>query len=184
MRGDLRRYTRFRSSFHHGGVNTADATGCCLLCPYCWNYSKNLNPVRGRFYSPAEVAAKLLAESAKSGFKLFRVSGAEPILGRRSAMHLAQVCAGLPPGKVIVETNAVMIGYSPKLLAILLPYQPYFFFSIKGDSPERFEELTGANAAAFRYQVKAVREFRKRGAAYSVVALAPSLDPAKLDRDR
>ncbi len=182
MRGDQRLYYRFRSSPHHGGVVTADTTGCDLLCCFCWNYDKNLNPVRGRFHSPAEVVAKLLAESAQSGFKRFRVSGAEPILGRRSATHLAQVLAGLPPGKAVVETNGIMLGRSPQLLDLLLPHRPYFFFAVKGDSPVRFEELTGANAAAFRYQLRAVKEFQKRGAAYNVVALSPFLDSTRLDR--
>ena len=44
MKGDKRRYYRFRFAKFYGGIITADALGCNLLCAYCWNYSRNLNP--------------------------------------------------------------------------------------------------------------------------------------------
>lgn len=44
MEGSRRRYYRFRASGHCGGIVTADATGCNLLCAYCWNYKRNLKP--------------------------------------------------------------------------------------------------------------------------------------------
>lgn len=78
MQGDKRRYYRFRFAKFYGGIVTADAVGCNLLCAYCWNYSRNLNPSRaGEFYSPIEVADKLEAISEKDKCYKFRVSGAE-----------------------------------------------------------------------------------------------------------
>jgi uncharacterized Fe-S cluster-containing radical SAM superfamily protein len=57
MQGDKRRYYRFRFAKSYGGIVTADATGCNLLCAYCWNYSRNLNPSKvGEFFSPIEAA--------------------------------------------------------------------------------------------------------------------------------
>ena len=35
MQGDKRMYYRFRYARFYGGVVTADAVGCCLLCAYC-----------------------------------------------------------------------------------------------------------------------------------------------------
>ena len=56
MQGDKRRYHRFRFAKFYGGIVTADAVGCNLLCAYCWNYSRNLNHTNaGDFYSPIEV---------------------------------------------------------------------------------------------------------------------------------
>jgi uncharacterized Fe-S cluster-containing radical SAM superfamily protein len=92
MQGDKRRYYRFRYAKFYGGIVTADAVGCNLLCAYCWNYSRNLNPSSyGEFYSPSEVADKLLELSEKRKCSKFRISGAEPFLGKASALHLAEV---------------------------------------------------------------------------------------------
>ena len=44
MYDDKRMYYRFRFANFYGGIVTADAIGCNLLCAYCWNYSRNLNP--------------------------------------------------------------------------------------------------------------------------------------------
>ena len=112
MQGEKRLYFRFRCSAHYGGIITGDSVGCNVCCAYCWNFQKNLNPVRGEFYSPAEVIAKLKAESMRSGYQLFRVSAGEPILGKRSAMHLAQVLRAFP-GRFFVETNGLAIGRNP-----------------------------------------------------------------------
>jgi len=92
LEGDKRRYYRFRYAKFYGGIITADAVGCNLLCAYCWNYARNLNPSRyGEFYGPSEVAGRLLELSEKKRCSQFRISGAEPILGRASALHLADV---------------------------------------------------------------------------------------------
>jgi uncharacterized Fe-S cluster-containing radical SAM superfamily protein len=131
------------------------------------------------FCAPADVIARLKAESMRSGYKLFRVAGAEPILGERSARHLAEVMSAFPR-RFIVETNGIMLGYNPRLL--LLPHDPCIRLSIKGDSPERFEEITGADAAAFRYQLRAHEELRTRGAAHGIAAMAGAADPGKLAR--
>jgi uncharacterized Fe-S cluster-containing radical SAM superfamily protein len=74
MQGDKRRYYRFRYAKFYGGIVTADAIGCNLLCAYCWNYSRNLNPAKaGTFYSPSEVAGKLLGLAEKRGCDQFRI---------------------------------------------------------------------------------------------------------------
>ena len=68
MKGDKRRYYRFRFAKFYGGIITADAVGCNLLCAYCWNYSRNLNPARfGDYCTPSEVAGRLMEFSRNHG---------------------------------------------------------------------------------------------------------------------
>jgi uncharacterized Fe-S cluster-containing radical SAM superfamily protein len=181
MRGDRRLYYRFRSSGHYGGVVTADTVGCNLLCAYCWNYRKNENPTQGEFCSVDEVVLRLRTEAGRTGIRYFRISGAEPILGKRSAGHLANVLSAFP-GRFILETNGIILGYSPDLLDLLLPHNPYIRLTIKGDCPERFEEITGAIGAAFWFQVKALNELRKRGGACRIAAMEGAVDSRGLKR--
>ncbi len=181
MEGNRRLYYRFRSSGHYGGVVTADTVGCNLLCAYCWNYRRNLNPTEGDFCSPAEVVSKLTREASRTTIRNFRISGAEPILGSRSARHLAEVLRAFP-GRFIVETNGIIIGYNPDLLDLLLPHHPYIRLTIKGDSSERFQEVTGADGAAFQYQIDAVQELRTRRGTYGIAAMAGAVDSLALGR--
>jgi len=93
MQGLARKYYRFRPARYYGGIATADLVGCPFLCAYCWNYGRNLHPemTRDRYYSPQEVANRLLVIVKKKGFNKVRLSGAEPILGEQSFEHLYQV---------------------------------------------------------------------------------------------
>src|SRR5512136_1753568 len=116
MQGNARSYYRFRYAKFYGGIVTADAIGCNLLCAYCWNYSRNLNPANaGDFYSPIEVAENLRAISERNKCNQFRISGAEPILGRTSAQHLAEIIR-LADGYFIIETNGIALGHDISLL--------------------------------------------------------------------
>jgi len=57
----------------------ADAVGCSFLCAYCWNYDRNLHPDRYRtFYSPRDVASKLMNVADARSLDLYRVTGREP----------------------------------------------------------------------------------------------------------
>ena len=181
MQGDRRLYYRFLSSGHYGGIVTADAVGCNVLCAYCWNYGRNLNAAQGDFRSPGEVVSRLRLEAGRTGIRNFRVSGAEPVLGSRSARHLAEVLRAFP-GRFILETNGIVLGYSPDLIDLLLPHHPYIRLTIKGDSPERFQEITGADGAAFPYQLNAVRELRRRGGIYRIAAMAGAVNSRLLIR--
>ena len=180
MRGDRRLYYRFRSSGHYGGVVTADTVGCNLLCACCWNYRRNENPSKGEFCSADEVTLRLRTEAGRTGIRNFRISGAEPILGERSARHLAGVLRAFP-GRFIVETNGIILGYSPALLDLLLPHDPYIRLTIKGDSPERFEEITGAAGTAIQFQMKALHELRKRGGTCRMAAMVGAVDSRRLE---
>lgn len=162
MKGVSRKYYRFRSSSHYGGIVTADAVGCNLLCAYCWNYFRNEKPERfGEFYPPEVVSEKLRQVSKKCGFQLFRISGAEPILGEASARHVVEVIK-LTNGEFILETNGLMFGYKPELIDLFIGLKVHVRVSVKGWDEESFEKITGASGEFFQYQLRAVEKMRNK----------------------
>ena len=155
MRGNRRRYFRFRYSRYYGGIVTADITGCNLSCAYCWNYFRNKNPEIGDFYTPEEVAQKLKEIARRKNCFLFRISGAEPILGERSAKHVAEVIR-LVGGEFILKTNGLMFGYDPTLVELFVGLDVLVRVSVKGWDEESFEKITDAHGEFFKYQLKAL----------------------------
>jgi uncharacterized Fe-S cluster-containing radical SAM superfamily protein len=161
MRDSMRKYYRFRASRHYGGIVTADAVGCCFLCAYCWNYRRNLCPeTYGTFYAPQQVVEKLRAIAAKKGISLFRVSGAEPVLGERSFHHLLEV---LRAGRFILETNGLILGHQPGLIDFLVQRDVSVRVSIKGWNPETFEKITGARGEFFSLPIVALKRLEEAG---------------------
>jgi len=180
MRGDSRRYYRFRYAKFYGGIATADAVGCNLLCAYCWNYSRNLEPSNaGAFYSPREVAARLRAIAERRDCDQYRISGAEPILGTASMAHLADVIRCID-GSFIVETNGLMLGYDDSLIDALSPLPIHVRLCIKAHSSLDFEKITGAKAEYFSYQIKAAENLRDARVSHSIAVMSPFVDPSKL----
>lgn len=168
MKGRKRRYHRFRAAPYYGGIATADALGCCLLCAYCWNYFRNLHPDRsGSFYSPEAVAEKLLGIARKKRWHLYRITGSEPVLGDASLDHLVDVLrlvsAGDPNGRFILETNGIMLGHSPEFVKRLDPSGLAVRVAIKGVDPASFEKITGAVGSYLECQIKAVKLLQDRG---------------------
>jgi uncharacterized Fe-S cluster-containing radical SAM superfamily protein len=181
MQADKRRYYRFRYAKFYGGIVTADAIGCNLLCAYCWNYSRNLNPDRfGEFFSPSEVAGKLLRLSESRDCHQFRISGAEPILGEASAMHLADVIKRVDDN-FIIETNGVMLGADPQLVDILesLP-NIHVRLCIKAHDGTAFEKITGAKSEGFSHQLKTVEALRNARIRHTIAVMQPFVDPNRL----
>ena len=94
IRGDKRKYYRFRSARFYGGIATADCVGCCLRCAFCWGWSRAANPGgAGKFYGAGQVVNKIEAIARKHGFQRARLSGNEPTIGRE---HLLSVLHGKP----------------------------------------------------------------------------------------
>jgi uncharacterized Fe-S cluster-containing radical SAM superfamily protein len=159
MQGDKRRYFRFRHAKFYGGIVTADASGCNLLCAYCWNIVRNsdIETINDRLYSPKEVAEKIADLQQKTGMDKCRVSGCEPILGNASAKHLGDVLRRCHGSDKIIETNGIMIGYEPDLLRHI-PSDAYIRITLKADSKKSFAAITGAKASSFKYQLIAIKE--------------------------
>jgi uncharacterized Fe-S cluster-containing radical SAM superfamily protein len=180
MRGGSRRYYRFRYAKFYGGIATADAVGCNLLCAYCWNYSRNLEPSNaGAFYTPEKVATRLKAIAEKRDCDQYRISGAEPILGTASVDHLVDVIRRID-GSFIVETNGLMLGYDASLVDALSPPPVHVRLCIKAHSSLNFEKITGARAEYFLYQIKAAENLRDARISHSIAVMSPFVDPSKL----
>ncbi len=170
MRGEKRKYYRFRASKYYGGIATADAVGCCFLCAYCWNYWRNLNPdeARGEFLGPREVSRRLLRICERKGETKVRISGAEPVLGDRSFEHVVDVIRRIssrnPFLDFILETNGFFLGFNPEFAKELSGFRRLFVrVSIKGWDEESFERITGARGEFFHYPIEAIRILRDSG---------------------
>lgn len=161
MKDGMRKYYRFRASRHYGGIVTADAVGCCFLCAYCWNFQRNLCPGEyGTYYPPGQVVEKLRAIGIRNGIRLFRVSGAEPVLGERSFHHLMEV---LRAGRFILETNGLVLGHQPGLIDFLVQRDVSVRVSIKGWNPQTFEKITGARREFFSLPILALARLEDAG---------------------
>jgi len=168
MRDNKRAYHRFRSARYYGGIATADAVGCSFLCAYCWNYFRNLNPGQSKeFYSAHRVATKLLSIAQKRSFRLFRITGAEPLLGEKSLDHLEGVleiiCQAEPESVFILETNGFFLGYRPELAEKLNFKNLRIRVCLKGTDEESFELITGAKKEYFEYPFRALKELERQG---------------------
>lgn len=170
MEGTARKYYRFRAAKYYGGIATGDLVGCPFLCSYCWNYGRNLHPEtsRDRYYSPDEVANRLLGIMKRKNFNKVRLSGAEPILGARSFEHLGQVLKLIyhanPICEFILETNGLLIGSEPSFVQELSRFDRlHVRVSLKGFDKESFEVISGANRGYFNLPIKGLRDMIKSG---------------------
>jgi uncharacterized Fe-S cluster-containing radical SAM superfamily protein len=181
MQGNKRRYYRFRFANFYGGIITGDQVGCSLCCAYCYAYSRNHNPTKsGTFYGPSEVASKLQRLAEKHDCDQFRVSGAEPILGKASALHLAEIVRQVG-GRFILETNGIMLGADPTLITILKPLRNvHVRLCIKAHHGLDFERITGAKAYGFAYQLMAVDALKQARISHTIAVMHPFVDPNRL----
>jgi len=153
-----RKYWRFRRDRWYGGIVTADAVGCGLLCKYCWvSDAVMFQPAEvGKFYRP-DVVAKILVDLAKrKGIGQLRVSGGEPTIGKP---HLLQLLDHLEGRGLlfILETNGILIGNDQKYVEDLAKHKfIHIRVSLKGCNENEFATLTGAQPEGFTLQLKAL----------------------------
>lgn len=168
IKNNERKYYRFRPAPYYGGISTCDSIGCCFLCCYCWNYKRNLNPENfGRFYSPEEVTFRLLDIAKRKGFQYVRLTGAEPVLGKRTFSHfldIANIISNENPNLIfILETNGLILGFYPDLIEKINLENLSIRISIKGWDEESFEKISGARREYFIYPLVALKNLRERG---------------------
>jgi uncharacterized Fe-S cluster-containing radical SAM superfamily protein len=162
-RDDLRKYYRFRPARFYGGIATADCVGCCLRCIFCWSWRQVAKPQSyGHFYSPHDVAKELTKIARKERFKLLRISGNEPTLGRG---HLLRVLEFIPLDlHFILETNGILIGYDRTYAEDLARFQNlHVRVSLKGTNEDEFSALTGAEPTGFNLQIQALENLLRAG---------------------
>ncbi len=162
--GQERKYWRFRSGRWYGGVVTADAVGCGLVCKYCWVSDRMLRPTRmGRFYSPGAVARRLVEMANKRDLEKLRVSGGEPTIGKQ---HLLQLLENLKEQRLlfILETNGILIAKDPQYAEELSKYRfLHTRVSLKGCNEEEFSMLTDAKPEGFGLQLVALENLLDAG---------------------
>ena len=158
-KNNQRKYYRFRSSRFYGGIATADCVGCCLRCVFCWSWNViTRSEVCGKFYSPEEVAGKLIAIAKSKKLRQLRISGNEPTICKE---HLIQVLKLIPEDYTfILETNGILIGNDMTYAEELSRFSNlYVRVSLKGTCEEEFSKLTGAQG--FQLQLKALEHLAR-----------------------
>ncbi len=158
VRGEKRKYYRFRSTKFYGGIATADCVGCNLMCRFCWSEKPRMNPGEvGSFYSPSKVAEKLEDIARENDYNKARISGNEPTIG---GSHLLSVLdefedSGL---RFILETNGILIGADSSFAEKLSRFKNLIVrVSLKGADREHFQKLTGSEKKGFDLQLKSLQ---------------------------
>ena len=163
--GDLKKYYRFRHDRWYGGIITADCGGCGLTCKFCWVRNESVLEGRegGEFFTPDEVAEKILKFTKEKKIRQVRISGGEPTIGRK---HLFKLLNALQNKRVrfILETNGILIGEDETYAQELALY-PFLHarVSLKGCTGEEFSRLTGADPRGFQLQLTALANLVKTG---------------------
>jgi uncharacterized Fe-S cluster-containing radical SAM superfamily protein len=160
-KNNQRKYYRFRPSRFYGGISTADCVGCCLRCVFCWSWKETAMPEKyGKFYTPEEVAIKLVSIARSKRFGQLRISGNEPTICRG---HLIRVLELIPKEYLfILETNGILIGSDQTYAEELSRFSNlHVRVSLKGTCEEEFSRLTGAMHEGFQLQIKALERLMK-----------------------
>ena len=180
---ELRKYYRFRADRWYGGIATADASGCGLLCKFCWASDRALyRPAEvGDFYAPEGVASRLARIAEGRGFRQVRVSGGEPTIGRAHLLRLLERIDSLKGYAFILETNGILIGHDASYAEALSKYGClHARVSLKGCDEEDFYALTGAAPDGFRLQLEALGNLVDAGVECHPAVMASFSPPGKL----
>jgi uncharacterized Fe-S cluster-containing radical SAM superfamily protein len=177
----LRRYTSFYGVGVYGGIATAYSVGCNIRCVFCWvDWSRDWPENYGKFYSPREVYNKLRQVMADLAFRRARISGAEPTL---CPEHLYGVLENVKRNSpdfdlFVIETNGFVIAKEPDVAKRLAEYAPisrempgHVRMSIRGGTPEAFEEKTGCRGEYFEMPFKAAEHLWDAGVSFHVAVV-------------
>jgi uncharacterized Fe-S cluster-containing radical SAM superfamily protein len=163
VNGAARKYYRVgRPGRWYGGIATADCCGCCLKCVFCWSGAPRDNPDKiGKFYLPEQVFEMLKKCAEKFGYKLLRISGNEPTIGKT---HLFKVLELIDQTryKFILESNGILIdsNYAKQLSKFKCIHAR---ISIKGANHKEFSLLTNALPEYFNLQLNALKNLLDAG---------------------
>ena len=164
-----KKYYRFRPTLFYGGISTADCVGCNLRCVFCWAWNTINKPdKRGKFYSPSEVAEKIVNIARKKGFDKVRISGNEPTIGKEHLLGvLEKVYEKAPDLKFILETNGILLGYNESYIKELSKFNNlHIRVSLKAGNSKEFKKYSNAEPKYFEYQLKALENLEKYQCSY------------------
>ncbi len=175
IKGNMKKYYRFRPTGFYGGIATADTVGCNLRCKFCWSSNSVWNTKNvGKFYSPEDVADILCSIASQKGYSQLRVSGGEPTIGRN---HLITLLENVTPEYLfILETNGILLGEDITYVEELSKFQNiHVRICFKGYNPEEFSMLTGAKKG-FEYQIKALEYIKDKKINFNIAIVSTKKD--------
>ena len=149
--GTRRKYVQLgRPLRFYGGTTSATEVGCNLRCKFCFSDKPVWKPKKtGKFYSPQEVFDGLARSAGKHGHKLISASASEGTIGREHLMQLLDLVED-SEFVYVLETNGMILGNDPNYVSALSKYKRlHVRVSIKGDNPEQYHELTGADQDSY-----------------------------------
>lgn len=160
FKGESRAYYRFRPAKWYGGIVTGDVTCCNLLCAFCWagdeirHHPQNV----GKFYTPEKAFKRLCRIGQDKGYRLMRLSGQEPTIGREHLLKLLRLVEDTK-FHFILETNGILIGHEKDYAESLSGFNRlHVRVSLKGTNEEEFSALTGAKPDFFSLQLKSLEK--------------------------
>ncbi|MCS7385398.1 MAG: radical SAM protein [archaeon GB-1867-005] len=166
VRGSKRKYYRVaRGGRWYGGIATADCCGCNLRCIFCWSgYPRDRPDKVGKFQSPEQIYESLDSCAKRRGYRLIRVSGNEPTIGKEHLLKLLELVDTEGKYLFILETNGILLGYDKLYAKQLSKYKNiHVRVSLKGTMPQEFSKLTGAKPEAYNYQLMALQNLLDYG---------------------
>ncbi len=162
MDGLAKKYYRFRGAKYYGGISTADVVGCNMHCVFCWVHPKVRSRIQGvgKFYTPAQVGERLVRIARSAGFKLIRVSGGEPTIGRAHLISLLRYLSDFPFG-FILETNGMLLSDENYVKALASSDILHVRIALKAATPQIFSKVTKSSPMAFYYPLQALKHLVK-----------------------
>ena len=175
LKGNMKKYYRFRPTGFYGGIATADTVGCNLRCKFCWSSNSVWNTKNvGKFYSPDDVADILCSIASKKGYNQLRISGVEPTIGQK---HLITLLENINPKYLfILETNGILLGEDITYVEELSKFKNiHVRVCFKGCNSEEFSMLTGAEKG-FDYQIKSLGYLKDKKMRFNIALVSIKKD--------
>ena len=122
----------------------------------------------GWFFSPEEVAERLVSIAKENGFYSVRISGNEPTLCKEHLLSVIENIEALDPELLfILETNGIEIGRDRDFSKELSRFRNlHVRVSFKTGNPENFELITGKPEEWFELQIRAVQNLYESGISF------------------
>ena len=176
--GARRKYVQLgRPLRFYGGTTSATEVGCNLRCKFCFSDKPVWKPKKtGKFYSPQEVFDGLARSARKHGHKIISASASEGTIGREHLMQLLDLVED-SEFVYVLETNGMILGNDSDYARSLPKYNRlHVRVSIKGDSPEQYHELTGADPDSYELPYVAIQNLIAAGVSCNACLMASFSD--------
>jgi len=182
--GARRKYVQLgRPLRFYGGTTSATEVGCNLRCKFCFSDKPVWKPKKtGKFYTPEEVFEGLARSARKYGHKIISASASEGTIGREHLLRLLDLVED-SEFVYVLETNGMTLGNDLDYVKALKRYtRLHVRVSIKGDSPEQYHELTGAEPGSYQLPYRALQNLIDEGVSCNACLMASFSDDEGIQR--